>query len=585
MKIAILGSAPSSLHLAPFGDPSWKIWGCSPGVYAALSRCDAFFELHRWEPGLVGKPHTQKQWFSPEYVAWMGQRDPQECPVWMYQPVPEIPASRALPIDDIKAKYGTYFLTSSISIMLACAIEDILEAREMGDHSEHSIGLFGVDMAACTSGDAKILTADLRWVRAEELNVGDKLMAFDEDASADSADKIPQRRWRVAEVLEASRLTKPCYRLTLEDGRELICSEDHRWLTHSENQMQWRMAKDMVTPHHRENRPSKIVQLTDMWVEDKSWEAGYLAAAFDGEGHLSQKLREGDNGVLRAGFAQRENVMSETVLSAMKDRGFDLTQDGTCNGANGDCVKYTVKGGRAENLRFLGSIRPKRLLDKFDPEQLGMMHKSGKVAVVKAEFIGDHPVIGLRTSTKTFVCEGLASHNTEEYGYQRAGCQHFLELAANLGIQIVVPPESDLLRPMPVYGICESSHWMIKNTARKRELEGRLAQANAQLAMARDSVNFLNGALDDLNYQMLTWGEDREGTGTSFGILAKSPHIHREIMDKQYPEDSSAQPCTVFEEAGPVDPKAFVNLPKTKYVSPVCLGEMENVPRPKPRLE
>lgn len=322
MKIAILGSAPSSLHLAPFGDPSWKIWGCSPGVYAALSRCDAFFELHRWEPGLVGKPHTQKQWFSPEYVAWMGQRDPQECPVWMYQPVPEIPASRALPIEDIKAKYGTYFLTSSISIMLACAIEDILEARESGADEDHAIGLFGVDMAA-----------------------------------------------------------------------------------------------------------------------------------------------------------------------------------------------------------------------------------------------------------------------TEEYGYQRAGCQHFLELAANLGIQIVVPPESDLLRPMPVYGICESSHWMIKNTARKRELEGRLAQANAQMAQARDAVNFLNGALDDLNYQMLTWGEDREGTGTSFGILAKSPHIHREIMDKQYPEDSSAQPCTVFEEAGPVDPKAFVNLPKTKYVSPVCLGDMENVPQPKPRLE
>lgn len=297
MKIAILGSAPSSLHLAPMGDPSWKIWACSPGTYSMLSRCDAFFELHRWEPGEIGKPQTQKQWFSPEYVAWMGLRDPVACPVWMHEPVPQIPASRALPIDDIKVKFGTYFLTSSISIMIACAIDDILDASKNGDDGEHAIGLFGVDMAA-----------------------------------------------------------------------------------------------------------------------------------------------------------------------------------------------------------------------------------------------------------------------SEEYGYQRAGCQHFLELAANLNIAVVVPPESDLLRPMPVYGICESSHWMIKNTARQRELQGRLAQANTQMQTARDSVQFLTGALDDLNYQMLTWGEDREGTGTSFGVLANSPFVRNEII--------ASMPK-------PEVPKAAT--------SPTCLGAMATVQQPKPR--
>jgi hypothetical protein len=534
MKIALVGSAPASVHLAPYGDPSWAIFGCSPGVYPHAHRVTAWLELHRWEPGIVGKPHTQKPWFTPEYIQWMAQQPL----VWMERPVPEIPNSRALPVEDLVRKFGTTWFTSSLAWMMAMAICDILEARQKrAEEAEKAraqpgyvesesvvnveadtIGLWGVDMAACTSADARVLTADLRWIRADAIKVGDNLMAFDEEAEQQSSTGVAQRRWRVANVLEASRLTKPCYRLTLEDGRELVCSHDHKWLTHAENQCRWKMASELVTPSHREGRPTNIVKLTDVWVEDKSWEAGYLAAAFDGEGHLSQKLRDGDNGVLRAGFAQRDNVMAESVCAAMRDRGFDLTVD-SAEGVNGDCKKYTVKGGRVENMRFLGSIRPKRLLEKFKPEDLGILHKSGKVAVVKSEFIGDHPVIGLRTSTKTFICEGLASHNTEEYGYQRAGCQHFILLADQLGINVSIPPESDLLRPMPLYGINESSHWHIKNTARLRELEGRLNAARHARIEAEKQEMFLMGAIDDVKYQMQTWCEDREMTGTSVEIL------------------------------------------------------------------
>jgi hypothetical protein len=65
MKIAVLGSAPSSVLKAPFGDASWEIWACSPGAYPHLSRITQFWEVHRWEPGLIGKPTTQKPWFSP----------------------------------------------------------------------------------------------------------------------------------------------------------------------------------------------------------------------------------------------------------------------------------------------------------------------------------------------------------------------------------------------------------------------------------------------------------------------------------------------------------------------------------------
>lgn len=545
LKIACIGSAPSSVRLAPWGDPTWKIFGCSPGVMQYARRVHAWMEIHRWEPGIVGQPETQKPWFSPEYIQWMATLPR----VFMHHPVPEIPRSVALPVDALIEKYGNIWFTSSIAWMMALAIEDILERRRLrgtdpnnpelaplAEGEIDSIGLWGVDMAACTSGDAKVLTADLRWARADSLAVGDKLLAFDEEATQQSENGVAQRRWRVAEVLEASRLTKPCYRLTLEDGRELICSDDHKWLTHAENECRWKMAKDLVTPTHREGRPTKIVKLTDVWVEDRSWEAGYLAAAFDGEGHLSQKLRDGDNGVLRAGFAQRDNSMSEAVIAAMEERGFSMTVDASHEGANGDCRKYTIKGGRVENMRFLGSIRPKRLLGKFNPEDLGMLHKIGKVAVVKAEFIGDYPVIGLRTSTKTFICEGLASHNTEEYGYQRAGCQRFIEICATLGINVILPPESDLMCTMPLYGIMESSPWHIKYLARQRELESRLDNVQNNLRALTVEEAFVRGALDDHKYHMDTWGENRSMLGVDLSVLAAGPGVQAEVMKLKQPE-------------------------------------------------
>lgn len=294
MKIALLGSAPSSLGLAPFGQPGWSVWGCSPGVYYQCGQPNAWFELHRWEPPVIGNPAKQKTWFSPEYVAWMAMREPGACPVWMYEPVPQIPASRALPADDLVQKYGSFFFTSSIAWMIACAIEDILEDREAWKKAnptmvrgiEDEIALYGVDMAA-----------------------------------------------------------------------------------------------------------------------------------------------------------------------------------------------------------------------------------------------------------------------NEEYGYQRAGCQHFLLIAADLDIKITVPPESDLLRPMPLYGIDESSHWMIKYTTRLQEHQSRIAFAQQQIAAGQRSQAFLEGAMDELKYQMQTWGGDRTGMGMTPTIMAKMPRVRAAAL-QQHAED---RPPVIQKEKVPLE--------------------------------
>ena len=100
---------------------------------------------------------------------------------------------------------------------------------------------------------------------------------------------------------------------------------------------------------------------------------------------------------------------------------------------------------------------------------------------------------------------GVDMSATEEFGYQRAGCHHFVLTALDRYIGVYVPPESDLLRPMPVYGICEWDHEYIKMTARSREFSARINQARQQKYEGELNERFMQGAMDNLNYTVNTW--------------------------------------------------------------------------------
>lgn len=176
MKIAVCGSAPSSAHLAPYHDRSaatfaqgrvptnppphineeWHIWGCSPGLYGLAPRATAWFELHRWEPGAA--------WFSPEYVQYLKNF---KGPVYTGGPIPEIPNHVVYPIERVEEEFSAFFLTSSLSLMAALAIQTIEQIRAarrtadplnlpkgvsvdemLKDDEDDVIGFWGVDMSA-----------------------------------------------------------------------------------------------------------------------------------------------------------------------------------------------------------------------------------------------------------------------------------------------------------------------------------------------------------------------------------------------------------------------------------------------------
>jgi hypothetical protein len=112
-------------------------------------------------------------------------------------------------------------------------------------------------------------------------------------------------------------------------------------------------------------------------------------------------------------FAQKDNEMAREVRKHLGRFGFRFSE--TVPRSNG-VLGIGIIGERPEALRFLGQIRPRRLLAKFTPDALGTMHALSSVSVVSIEDLGDRDVVAIQTTTGTLIAEGLASHNSAPPG-------------------------------------------------------------------------------------------------------------------------------------------------------------------------
>lgn len=254
--------------------------------------------------------------------------------------------------------------------------------------------------------ETRLLTADLHWIPAGKLAVGDALLAPEAEVSLPA-----HRRWRRSVIEEAHETVKPCCRLTLDDGTILACSMEHELLADHRLARRWRQAWEVKSGEG-------IVRLIDTWEPSLSREGGYLAAAFDGEGSLRQnpfKLRTTSNGqgtALGLGFTQKDNEMLAETRRCLEALGFpysDINHDGDRGQRR---IQITE---RAEVLRFLGEVRPLRLLAKFDASGVGAAHTLRVSRMVAKESLGSQPVVILKTSTQTFVAEGWPSHCGHRY--------------------------------------------------------------------------------------------------------------------------------------------------------------------------
>ena len=134
--------------------------------------------------------------------------------------------------------------------------------------------------AYCLSGDTQILMANGRTKPLAEVRVGDRVYGTVRDG--------PYRRYITTDVLAHWSTIKEGYRVKLEDGTELVASEDHRFLTSRGwkyvTGMEWGPGRH---PHLTLN--SKLMgigHLAEGPLTTADYRRGYLCGLIRGDGHL-----------------------------------------------------------------------------------------------------------------------------------------------------------------------------------------------------------------------------------------------------------------------------------------------------------
>jgi hypothetical protein len=257
----------------------------------------------------------------------------------------------------------------------------------------------------CVDPDTLVLTKTFEWVKISSLVPGDKLIGFTEQA----AGWATKRKFEETVVESISRIKLPSYLLTLEDDTKLISSSKHPWLVMHGNTARW-CDTDKLQEMDRYPKPSRLVRLFNVWGFDNSRDAGYLAAALDGEGWLTHKestrnSRSGhDNWVFMLGFSQRNNEMLAEVERILKLKKIVYRRR-----FSGSTEQLTW-AKRNQIIELIGSIRPPRLLPHMLPTLGRIWHYP--VSLKHKEFIGDVELISIKTTTKTYIANGFASHNS-----------------------------------------------------------------------------------------------------------------------------------------------------------------------------
>jgi hypothetical protein len=220
------------------------------------------------------------------------------------------------------------------------------------------------------------------------------------------------------------------------------------------------MAQDCLAPD------TKILTADSQWVPIGDVKAGTLVSAFD-----------------KGGMTKAMNATVQSV-SRIKRPCLKVKAGPEVIASVGH--KWLVKNGHREFVRT-------------DALRVGdrIVSEGGTQAVTALDFIGEHEVVGITTTTGTIIVEGLWSSNSE-YASQRPSCEFFLGVAVGRGIQIYLPKTSDLLKVRWMYGYEDEiqSSWDARVNEIYAGIQARRKSAEQQQAQAREACLQYLGAED-----------------------------------------------------------------------------------------
>jgi len=270
-----------------------------------------------------------------------------------------------------------------------------------GDQFRGGDGIIGPLGPICVTPETPVLKADLSYVPAGELQVGDALIGFD-----DQPEPGQRRKFQESIVTETKSLVLECLEIETSNGLKTIASIGHPWLIRSGDGQGWCTSENLRLGH-------RILSLGAPTEKENTWEAGYLAGVLDGEGSCTQSKMQ---------FTQQNNACLRTTTAILDQR--DISWKCRENGAEArgyePCYGIRLFEGSVEGkwachtIGLLGSLRPPRLLEEQSRQiwEGRSTQLAGEVTVVGLRRVGPKLVAGFTTSTSTFVANGMLTHNT-----------------------------------------------------------------------------------------------------------------------------------------------------------------------------
>jgi len=251
----------------------------------------------------------------------------------------------------------------------------------------------GDDRFYCLHPDTRVLKADLSWERIADMKPGDEVIGLDMQGESGRSWKMTREKVDHLDLIKAL-----AYKITTQYG-SVIANGEHPWLVvfggNYKGKALW-VRTDQLNQHH------KIKYICSPWEErTDDFLKGYLQGISDGDGYASHTL---------AGIAQKPGATFERILDMLWAAGF--TSYVTDTGRDLMNVRFNM----IESMRFLGVIRPERLLEDAYKVWEGRQPRGFEPASVESvEPIGETELVNMVTSNHTFIAEGMVTHNTEYY--------------------------------------------------------------------------------------------------------------------------------------------------------------------------
>lgn len=298
-------------------------------------------------------------------------------------------------------------------------INDVRSSIEIKGVGIYIVQLKTRQVGACLHPDTLILREDLTWIRIDDLQVGEKLVAVDE-FPIDKRRGVG-RKLQTATVQARFEVQKPSYKIKLSNGQELIATGEHRFLC--------QLNYGNKNKHHSGSKWKEVNHLlpgdairciTQPWVSS-SYEDGWMGGILDGEGSFRFKNRKG----IELTITQTEGDVLDRMERYLQQNGYayrkdvDAREAGTSSKLGSKPVVKLIIGRIGEIYRLLGQTRPSRFLKEnwWIGKSLPGKQKASETAwatILSIDPLGEQRMVDLQTSESTYIANGLVSHNSTD---------------------------------------------------------------------------------------------------------------------------------------------------------------------------